>query len=78
MANTSPDQEGGSLRGSQRGFIKDAADNKGACVLDLPGDMKTCGQKSSTPEGTAIKQKGGRSVTVKLPEIFEEIHTTTG
>ena len=47
------------LRGSQRGGLKGAAANKGACVLDIPGDRETGGQKSGAPEGTSSKHKGG-------------------
>ena len=56
--NASLDQGGGSLRSSQRGGLKDAAANRGACILDLPGDLEIGGQESGVPEGTAIKHKG--------------------
>ena len=46
--NTSPDRGGGRLCVSQRGGLKDAAANKGVCVLDIPGDLETGGQESGT------------------------------
>ena len=68
--NTSPDLRGGSLSGSQREDLKDVATNEGACVPDLPGNPETYGQKSGTPEGTAIKPKGSRARSTDIPEIF--------
>ena len=59
---------GGSLRGSQMGYLKYAAANKGVCVLNIPGDLEACRKKSGAPEGTASKRKGGQAGTVELPE----------
>ena len=65
--NTSPDRGGGgSLRDSQKGDLKDAAANEGVCVLDLPGELETCGQKSGAPEGTANTRKGVHAGTTDL------------
>ena len=76
--NTSPDREGGIPHGPQRGVSKDAADNEGACVLYLPGDLETGEQESGTPEGTSIKRKRCQAGTTKLPESFEGKQETTG
>ena len=76
--NKSPDREGGSLLGSQRGGLKGAAAKKGACVLDLPRDLETVGQKSSAPKGTSSKRKGGQAGTAELTESFEGRQANTG
>ena len=57
--NTSPDRGVGSLRGSQRGGLKDATANEGACILDLPRDPESGEQESGAPEGTMRNCKGG-------------------
>ena len=60
------------------GYLKDAAANKGVCVLDIPGDLEACRQKSGAPEGTASKRKGGQGGTVELSENLEGIQEKMG
>ena len=76
--NTFLDQWVGSLQGYQRGGPNDAAANEGACVLDLPGDLKNGGQEIGAPEGTAINRKGGQAGTPDLPESFKGRQVTVG
>ena len=76
--NTSLDQGEGSLCDSKIGGLKDAAANKVACILDLPGDLENDGQESGTPEGIARKRKRGQESTTELPERFEGRQAKTG
>ena len=82
LANTakgsaSPDQGVSSLWSYQRGDHKDAAANKGVCILDIPGDIDTCRQKSSIPESTAGNLTRGQAGTTESPEILAGQQETT-
>ena len=75
--STTPDQGRSSLHRYQRGYHQDSVANKGAGVLDLPGDMETCGQKSGGLEGTVDKSTRGQEVTTNFPEILAGQQATT-
>ena len=65
-----PDQRGSSLlRYQRRGHQYDAT-NKGAGVLDIPGDLEASRQASGTIAGTEGEHMGGQSGTSEVPDIF--------
>ena len=75
--SATPDREGSILLGSQRGSHQDSADNKGAGVLDLPGDLAASGQAIGTTSGTVGNSTGGQASTSEVTGIFAGQQITT-
>ena len=73
--SATPGQRGSSLLRAQRGCNQDAGANKGAGVLDLPGELASRGQSSKTTEGEST---GCQSGTSGDSDIFDGQHKATG
>ena len=66
--STTPDQGRSSLHRYQRGYHQDSVANKGAGVLDIPGDLETSKHNSGTPAGTVGKRKRCQADTSEFLE----------
>ena len=52
--------------------------NKGAGVLELPGDLAASGQAGGTTSGTEGECTGGQAGTSEFPDIFVGQYTAMG
>ena len=68
--SATPYRGGGIIIGDQRGGRQDATANKGAGVLDLPGDLEASIQANGTTLGTVGERMGGQARTLEVLEIF--------
>ena len=70
-----PDQGESRLFGAQRGGHQDATSNKGAGILDIPGDLVASRHTSGTTVGECT---GRQASTLEFLEIFVGKQTVTG
>ena len=78
QSRETPDQRGSSLHVTQRGVQQDAAANKGAGVLCIPGDLEASGQAGGSTVGTEGERTGFQAGTPGVPEIISRRQTAAG